>query len=183
MQWRYEHHPLKKLFAGLVESAFCVDVGFCNPRLNDYIVRLLIEFIHIDSACRMGDDGGARLETIASMLAWIQKNEQNVDKPERRDAYLHVGDYTLFWTGVFPEGLRRRREGVNPNMLAVYVDRGKESYAIASELTDEDGQPPRSVLRCLSEEFETCAHGLRLVREGWEELERDGGGAGSNLLY
>jgi hypothetical protein len=55
--------------------------------------------------------------------------------------------------------------------LHEYLVRGRRSYGIASELTDGSADPPADVLRMLSEEFESCVHGLRRVRDGWSQTE------------
>ena len=36
-----DNHPLRLLFAGLVENAFCSEVGICDPQLTDYCVHNL----------------------------------------------------------------------------------------------------------------------------------------------
>ncbi len=177
------NHLIRRMFAGLVEHAFYSEVGVCDPKLVDYLVILLLEFLHIDHLYRIRDAKGQRLETISEMLEqqeWVTGTEWGIPK---RDFHRYIGDFALFWTGVFPEGLRRRRRSVNPDYMVDYVDRGRESYAIAAELFDEDAQPPASVLRRLSNEFEVCAHGLRLVRRGWERRDFTGLDDPTQLLY
>jgi hypothetical protein len=95
------------------------------------------------------------------------------DKPtstvERdRNVYRKIGDYTLFWAGVYPEHLKRAYR-CQSDVLLDYVTQGRRSYAIVSELVDEDGAPPRSLFRHLSDEFEFCVYGLGLVRRGLEK--------------
>lgn len=184
MQANFNHHPLRKLFSGLVEHAFGVEVGVCDPRLTDYLVRLLIEFIHVDRLYKLHDVQGRRLESIAAMLSVAQDQTEAADGSAARDIHRHIGDFALFWTGVFPEGVRRHgAAGVNPDHLVDYVGRGKESYYIASEMFREDSDPPGSLFRRLSAEFEVCAHGLGLVRRRWERQEFDGWDGDPNLLY
>ena len=51
---------------------------------------------------------GQRLVAVADMLAEAQHREG----PARQQVHRHIGDFTLFWTGVYPEvveGLRRGR--------------------------------------------------------------------------
>ena len=43
------NHPLRRLFAGMVEHAFCAEVGMCSPRLTSYMADLLVNFTHIDT--------------------------------------------------------------------------------------------------------------------------------------
>jgi hypothetical protein len=80
----------------------------------------------------------------------------------------YIGDFTLFWAGVYPEILRPRHCGVD--RLVPYVQVGKRSYGIASELSGTHDVPPAELLAQLSDQFEFCVHGLHLVRAGWEQL-------------
>jgi hypothetical protein len=171
-------HPLRHLFAGLVEHAFCAEVGLCAPRLTDYVAGLLVDFTHVDRFRVIRDARGKRLEQIAAMLA-LMCEDLPASRVERdRIMYRRIGDYSLFWAGVFPEHLKRSEES-QPDVLLSYVSQGKQSYAIVSQLTDEDDVLPASLFRHLSEDFEFCLYGLGLVRRGWEKVERRGG----RLLY
>jgi len=168
MQPSYNSHAMHRLFAGIVEHAFCAEVGVCDPRLLDYLVMMLIDFVHVDHLYRVRDADGNRVENISDMLAVGRDMLTRDDRLASRDFHRYIGDYALFWTGVFPEGLRRPSKSPNPNRFAEYIDRGKSSYAIASDLYGEDTDPPGSLFRRLSAEFEVCVHGLILVRRAWE---------------
>ncbi len=183
MQWNYEHHPLKAMFSGLVEHAFCVEVGVCEPKVTDYLVSMLLEFIHVDRLYKMLGAEGKRPQSIAALLELLDDQRRCADTAEERDVHRYIGDFTLFWTGIFPEGLRRHRTGLNPDRMIDYVGQGKESYAIASRLFEEDSEPPRSVFRRLSTDFELCVHGLGLVRRGWEQRDPQGWDDDPHLVY
>lgn len=168
MQAIGSHHPLRRLFAGLVEDAFCAQVGLCDPALNDYLVDLLVSFTHIDRLHAVGHAQGKRLDQIASMLM-VLLDEQPASTTERdRSMYRHIGDYTLFWSGVYPEHLKHAVRD-RSDVLVDYVTQGKKSYAIVSDLVDEHAAPPSSLFRHLSDDFESCVYGLGLVRHGWEQ--------------
>lgn len=165
-----ENHPLRRLFAGLVESVLYCELGMCEPKLAHYLVELLTQFTHIDRCYILCNRRGRRLEEVAEMLTDAYTGE-NV-KGARRDrlVHKHIGDYTLFWSGVYPESLRKLRGQHRKDHLIDYLQQGKRSYAIASELSGEESRPPAEVLRRLSENFEFCVYGLGLVRRGWERL-------------
>lgn len=183
MVWNWQHSNLHRFFAGLVEDAFCVQTGVCDPSLTDYIVQLLIDFTHVDRIYKLRDAEGNRLESIVAILHSLKEDHVAHNGPERRDAHRYIGDYTLFWTGVFPEVLRSRRDGVNPDQMVDLIGQGKRSYAIASDLYDDDSIPPRTVFRRLSDDFEFCAHGLGLVRRSWEQKDFAGWCDDGQLLY
>ena len=99
-------HPLRRLFTGLVEHAFCAEVGMCDPGLTEYVTDLLVSFTHIDRLNLIRNASGKRLEQVAGMLA-VASEEQAATPLERdRVMYRHIGDYTLFWAGVYPEQLK-----------------------------------------------------------------------------
>ena len=171
-------HPLRHLFAGMVEHAFCTQVGMCDPGLTDYLADLLVNFTHVDRLKAISNARGKRLEQLAAMLA-VSGDDPPASRLERdRAVYRNIGDYTLFWAGVYPEQLKRSAHAA-PDVLLSYVTRGKESYAIVSELAGEDDVLPASLFRHLSEDFEFCLYGLGLVRRDWEDTDARSG----DLLY
>lgn len=179
-----ENHPLRRLFAGLVEDAFYTQIGVCEPKVVDYLADLLVDFIHIDRVNLLRDAQGKRLDQIGLMLADSLEGESAGDLPREFSIHRHIGDYALFWSGLYPERLRFTRRPTWSDGVRDYVSQGKRSYRIASDLGAEDSRPPSDLLRQLSESFESCVHGLGLVRRGWEleetRAQRQGGG---DLLY
>ena len=82
--------------------------------------------------------------------------------------HRHIGDFTLFWTGVYPEALKRLRSLLNKDHFIDYCTQGKRSYYIASTYESDPYAEEAPVLRRLSEQFELCACGLSQVRREWE---------------
>jgi hypothetical protein len=87
----------------------------------------------------------------------------------RREYYRHIGDFALFWTGVYPEALNAPGMRACKDHLVSYTAQGKRGYWKASEYADDEAP----VLRRLAEQFEVCALGLREVRREWEEMRKD----------
>lgn len=90
--------------------------------------------------------------------------------PRERIIHKHVGDFVLFWTGVYPEFLGRLRGPARKDRLIDYVAQGRRSYYIASTYDDPALRDETRTLRRLSEELEVCAFGLSMVRRSWEQL-------------
>lgn len=177
-------HPLRTHLAGMVENTFFSEVGLCEPRLTDYVSDLMISFLHMDRLTMIGRVHGKRPEQIAALLEMLCGDEAP-RSPEQRHGlmYRYIGDYSLFWSGLYPESLRRRRTSPD-DLLFSYVAQGKHSYAAAARLSDEDSRPPASLLQSLSDEFETCVHGLGLVRKCWVRAARDAGEPGpGDIVY
>jgi hypothetical protein len=106
----------------------------------------------------------------------------DADEHERRRMFhRHVGDFTLFWTGIYPENLRRMRRRQSPDALISYFEQGKRSYDLASQLSDDETRPPARVLRRLSDDFEYVVYGLGLVRRQWEQS--DNGPAAQDAIW
>ena len=159
---------LRRFFAGLTEYAFHTRLGVTDPPLVDYLAELLVRFVHADELYPVRTPRGERLVQVSDMLAEAQHREG----PARRQVHRHIGDFTLFWTGVYPEVVDGMRRG-SKDALIDYQQQGKRAYWIASTIPVEKETAPADILKRLSEQFELCVYGLSEVRRQWEE--RDGG--------
>ncbi|MBN2563141.1 MAG: hypothetical protein JXQ75_19640 [Phycisphaerae bacterium] len=169
-----KNHPIRRWFAGLVEDNFQQQIGLSDPRVLNYLVELLTEFIHIERINTLRDGSGRRVEDIAEMLCEAEIGSGSASTERRRLYHRHIGDYTLFWTGLYPENLRQMHRRQARDELLSYFAQGKRSYAIASELSSDRTAPPAGVLQTLSDQFEYCVYGLGLVRKSWEEADPAG---------
>lgn len=166
--WYYNaDHPLRRYFTGLTEQTFATNLGVADPGLVDYLSLLLARFVHIDALHRLQGYAGKRLEEVADMLC--EAEALPVAGRTNREMHRHIGDYTLFWTGVYPEALRRLRSVLSKDHFIDYCEQGKRSYYIASTFEKDPFQEEAPVLRRLSEQFELCAYGLSQVRREWEQ--------------
>lgn len=159
----------RRFFAGVTEQAFMVELGVADPPLIDYVTDLLGRFVSSDAVYSVRGVRGDRLTQVADMLEEAQARRG----PAKRWLHRHIGDFTLFWTGVFPEIADRIRSEGGKDALLDYRELGKRSYAEASRIPVEREFAPSEVLERLSAEFELCVYGLGEVRKAWEE--RDGG--------
>lgn len=159
-------HPLKRMFAGLAEHAFFSRLGVADPPLIDYLSTLLSRFIHCDAIYRLRNAQGGVITEIGEMVQ--EADDLPPGGRTQREFFRYIGDFALFWTGLFPEALnrhKRRRDDV-----VDYTLQGKRGYWIASTFDDDVYREEQPVLRRLSEHFELCALGLREVRREWEEI-------------
>lgn len=157
---------LRNLFSALTEHTFHVEFGVADPPLVDYLSDMLVRFIRIDSIFRLRDVLGRRLDEVAEMLL----EADHCESRPKQAIHRHIGDFTLFWTGVYPEALKRLKSWERQDALIDYQQQGKRSYYIASTLAEDERGVPANVLRRLSNEFELCSEGLRRVRQEWEQL-------------
>lgn len=164
-------HPIRELFSSVVERTFYRRLGIGEPEISNYVANVLVDFTHRDSVFRISDASGRRLEEVAEMLVEgdVSLNATSFDR--EREVHKHIGDFTLFWTGVYPEALRLFRASCRRDHLVDYVEQGRKSYQIASTFQHGDYAQEAPVLRRLSDDFEVCMYGLHLVRE---EMDRYG---------
>lgn len=157
------------MFAGFTEYTFIHHLGMGDPPLIDYLGELLSRFVHIDAIYRLNNTMGKRLEEVAEMM--LEAEALPPEGRTRREVHRHIGDFTLFWTGVYPEALSRLRAALSKDSFIDYQEQGKRSYYIASTFADDPYREEAPVLRMLSERFELCAYGLNQVRREWERTQ------------
>lgn len=161
---RRQQGSLDSFFAGLAEQTFEGRLGVADPALIDYIAGLLARFVRSDTVFSVRDVAGRRLEEVAAMLV---EARERIGNPQR-EVHRHIGDFTLFWTGVYPEALRRLQGPDRKDHLLDYQEQGKRAYYIASRIRDDDNAAECEVLERISHEFEMCMYGLGEVRREWE---------------
>ncbi|MFP6764929.1 MAG: hypothetical protein VB858_14985 [Planctomycetaceae bacterium] len=157
---------LRRLFAALTEHTFQVDLGVADPALSDYLVDMLIRFTRTPNIYPHRDAEGQRLEEVADMLVEANQREARPKRELRR----HIGDFTLFWSGVYPEALPRLKSVNRKDFFISYDDAGRESYFIASTFQEEPFEEEAAVLRRLSSDFELCKRGLNRIRRELDQL-------------
>lgn len=155
-------HPLRRLFTGLTEDTFHSVLGMADPPLVDYVSELLTRFVHMDAIYPLRDAEGRRLSEIVDMLQ--EAEALPAEGRTRREVYRHIGDFTLFWAGLFPEALGRLQTGWCKDAFVDYCRQGKRSYYLASACEATDRIEETEILVRLSEQFELCAYGLNEMR-------------------
>jgi hypothetical protein len=162
-----EHHSLRRFFAALAYEKFTGRLGWSDVSVAEYISNLLVDFTHIDNLFRIRSQKGRRLEEVGEMLleADVLLNAGAYER--EREVYRHIGDYTLFMVGIFPEYLRRiksRRLIHHPDFLIDYVKVGKRSYENVSGFDSDESKGSVPLFRRLADNFELCVVGLGYIR-------------------
>src|SRR5688572_24594565 len=98
---------LRRFFAGVTEYAFGCRLGVVDPPLVDYLATLLFRFARSDDIFAVRSPTGRRLDQVSDMLQEAQFRQGEA----RRQIHRHIGDFTLFWLGVYPEVADRMRRG------------------------------------------------------------------------
>ncbi len=166
-------HPLFRLFASLTEENFAEQLGWPDAEVIGYVTDVLTDFVHVDQLFKVRNAQGRRVEEVAEMLAEGDLLHRAESVEREREVHRHIGDYTLFMAGIFPEFLRRLKTSkvvISPDALLDYMQVGKRSYRIVSEFTYGQYGESAPLFRKLSENFELCVYGLGYVRADLDRL-------------
>ncbi len=162
-----DSNDIDRFFRGLTEHAFLASLGVIDPPLIDYVAMLLVRFMRPEQICSEQAAGLFKIDELARMLAMVQQAPLAVDVV--RDSYRHIGDYTLFWSGLYPEALKRLQCSAQQEFLIDYRTTGKQAYWIASTLISDAAASERRLLEHLSDEYDLCVEGLAEVRRSWAQ--------------
>jgi len=160
------------MFGALVERAFIQSLGVYESNVVDYLADVLADFAHMQQVYKIRDLQGRPLREVADMLLQADVRLQANSFNREREVHKHIGDFTLFWAGVYPDALPRLQEQTRRDHLIDYVQQGKNSYAIASTFNYGEYGREAPVLKKLSDEFEMCLYGLNAVRREMDTMSK-----------
>ena len=151
---------LQRFFDRAVRASFH-DLALQGDPAAPYLSDLLTRFARIENLYPRGTSM-PRLETVVDMMMEIQSAWQ-VDTPDFRPEHeitvrRHIGDYTLFMTGIFPERVRSTAS------VGFYVSQGKQAYQFVSEHARTQARGAPTPYRRLAERFENYARALDYTR-------------------
>jgi hypothetical protein len=155
---------LRRFFDRAVRSSFR-DLALHDEPVATYLGDLLTRFARTDNLFPPGVTA-PRLETVVDLLLEAQEAWEEPPprwQPEREvTVRRHIGDYTLFMTGIF----RQRVERIAST--GFYVSQGKRAYRFVSEHDRASSRPltPAGgpVYARLAERFEHYASALDYAR-------------------
>jgi len=164
-------HPLRQLFTELVERNYAT-VGMRDPALTGYVANILTEFCEGENLYKIRDAAGRPLHDVGEML--LESDPVYGDAPSfdrERQVRKHIGDFTLFFAGMFPESINHWR--LRRQRLENFIDlmkAGKESYYIVSTFEFFEYAKVAPLFKRLSREFEGCVYGLNMVKNELQEM-------------
>lgn len=169
------YHLLRRLFSTLTEMSFLGKLKWTDPPVTGYISNLLVEFAHMDNVLKIRNRQGEAVQEVVALLyeAEVLLNAGSFER--ERLIRQHIGDYTLFMVGLFPEYLKRLKAGNilhHPDLLIDYVKVGKKSYRIVSEFAYGDFREAAPLFKKLSDNFELCILGLGYVKQELDRLQQ-----------
>jgi hypothetical protein len=168
-----ESHPLRDLFVELVSRHYGDELGMRDAEVSGYVANVLAEFCELDQLFKLRNSAGKPLDDVGEML--LESDPVYGPAPSfdrERQVRKHIGDFTLFFTGMFPESINRFR--MRRQRLENFVDfmkAGKESYYIVSKFEFFEYAKVAPLFARLSEHFEQCVYGLNLVKNELAEMQ------------
>jgi hypothetical protein len=162
---------LRALFEELVRNAFLRQIGYHDSEVVSYLSALLTEFTRTEQLYKIKSASGRRLEDVGEMLIESNPLLEAGSFVREREVRKHIGDYTLFFTGLFPEHLKRPRQSLRLDYFVDYMKAGKESYQIVSKFDQFEFRRVAPLFRRLADNFELLAYGLNRVRDEMRRME------------
>lgn len=160
---------LKSFFLKLTRRSFG-DLFLLDEAIIDYISDVLTRFARTDNLYRIKRLPNTRLETVVEMLIaaehFANVHEEDFDPFQEREIRKHVGDYTLFMTGIFREYVERI------GILDFYLQEGAQSYRAVSDFDRIFLKPHPALFEELANRFETYSGALDYMRKVYFRSER-----------
>jgi hypothetical protein len=131
--------------------------GLREPATIDYVCEVLARFAHTRSLYEVTDARGRPLEYIVDFLvAAFGDDGHRADRARGRSILRHLGEYTLFMSGLFRERLEARGE------LDYYLAQGASAYGQCAHVEPHPGR--RQLFRRVHDNFGGIADTLDDMR-------------------
>ncbi|MGV3618093.1 MAG: hypothetical protein ACO1SV_22435 [Fimbriimonas sp.] len=164
-------HPIRHTFAASLRDTLDGRMGIPHSEpLVDYLSEMLVRFLHFDGIYAVRDAHGRPVTSVAEMT--VEGDVRlNADSFEReRAVHQHIGDFLLFWSGVFPEFLPQIKAPVGKDALLDPIRQGQMSYYVVSTFDHGRYADEAPTFRRLSEEFDLCRASLYSLRNTFDGL-------------
>ena len=107
---------LRQLFHDVVSECYDARLGLRDSEISSYVADLLTEFCRADNIYRIRDAAGNPVRQVGEMLLASDPVHGTASSfGEERERRKHIGDYTLFFAGMYPEATNywgdRQRDG------------------------------------------------------------------------
>lgn len=135
--------------------------GIEDRVVADYVAEVLAEFARAERARCVVPGESNPLDYFFEMLAALQKAD------DRTSFYIraHIGNYSLFLSGVFPERIRMRAERRGFPDVKYYAALGRTHYRAASDHRLAQRYDVAEIFNTLAERFETTRLALNDIAD------------------
>jgi len=151
--------------------------GIDDRSVADYVAELLAEFARTEQMRCILPGQSNVLDYFFEMLAALQTADERTSFHIR----VHIGNHSLFLSGVFHERIRSRAEKRGFPDLKYYEALGRSQYRAASDHRLAQRYELTNILGTLSERFDTTRRALNEISDRLFSLG-DGAGALERML-
>jgi hypothetical protein len=148
------HISVRLYFYVLVRHVF-KEASMDDPDLADYVAEMLSVFASAHRARSPLPDQSSPMEYVVDMMAALQ----TANRRERFLIRAHLGNYSLFLVGMFPQFIRHRRNRRAAPDVAYYEQIGQTNYRIAGGHVLAEKLDLHGIFSTLSDQF----HSTRLA--------------------
>lgn len=140
--------PPSVVFYVLVRQVM-LEHGVDDRAAADYVASVLVRFGQARRAFRLSDDDPTEYHYVTEIVERLDRGGER----ERFMARVHLGDFALWLTGLFPGFLdaRVRRRGAPP--VSYFEQWGSTGYRLAAESPEAERVGIEQVLRAISQRF------------------------------
>ncbi len=168
-------HPLRHYFVETLHDTFTDEPGIdTSDDIEMYLSDMLLNFVDMRNVFSIHDALGNMVDSVTEMVleADILTNADSFDR--EREVHRHIGDFLLFWSGLFPEFLKQLKAPGSKDVLLDPIRQGSFSYHVVSTFEHGAYAHEAPVFKRLSQDFENYRYGLSLVRASFEGFARQG---------
>jgi hypothetical protein len=135
--------------------------GIQDRQVADYVAEVLAEFSSAERARCVVPGQNGPLDYLFEMISALKTADERTSFFIR----LHIGNHSLFLSGVFPERIRFRAEARGFPDLKYYEGLGRTNYRSASDHRLARRYAMEKVLSTLAERFETTRLALNDISD------------------
>ena len=132
-----------------------------DREVADYVAEVLAEFSRTERARCVAPGGTSSVEYLFEMLTALKEADERTSFFIR----VHIGNHSLFLSGVFPERIRSRAEARGFPNLNYYESLGRTHYRVASDHRLARQFSLARVLDVLAERFQTTRLALNDISD------------------
>jgi hypothetical protein len=155
--------PSAALFAYVAVRHALLAAGLNDRPLADYLAALLLEFGRQDHATRARAVDDQTYHYLADIVNDLAREDESGER--RFHLQAHLGNYSLWLAGLFPDfiAVRRRRRG-GPD-LPYYDALGRRGFGMAAEHTLAERYGVAGIYRLAAERFPALRHALNRLSD------------------
>jgi hypothetical protein len=135
--------------------------GIKDPQVAEYVAEILTAFMQAERAKTVFPGMTHPCEYFFEMVAALKSADSRTSFCIR----AHIGDYSLFMSGIFPDRIKYRAEKRGFPDLSYYAALGRTQYRLASDHSLAPKYDLSRVLSYLSDNFEAARQALNDLGE------------------